>query len=521
MKLKRILNGIAALLSVGMFYTFAFCMVQDVQEEEIAAEYQYTEKEAETAEEEAEDTITEMEEPDTAEEAEEENFLPLLTAEVPSRIIVPDAVPDEDVILSAVPRETEDDPEEITDDNYRENSELEDYSDEEMEELFLEEDNVYEYSEDKADKTNGASKSSEDTDEKTEAAEETESKAEAEASADSSETAPDSGNVTAEDINNNDDELLEIGSDDEFDAPENEDQFDEDAGVTPEESAVPPTPAYYSWDDLMGSSESGTDTSYSVGSGEVFTAKVGGSVQEFDAFELVCMITANEVSASFNKEAIKAQAVAAYSYVKYHQVNGLTPSVLVKKNIPDEIREAVSEVWGQCCYYNGKVAQTVYTASTSGYSASAVNVWGGDNFPYLIGKECPFDADYDPNYGVQVTYTESDMRHKLENYLGIQLSDDPSQWLNITEYEDGNYVKTILVDGQAAINGRQMREKVLKFGIKSAAFTVSYADGIFTITTYGYGHGVGLSQNGANILGKQGYSYVDILKFYFTGITVE
>ena len=78
-----------------------------------------------------------------------------------------------------------------------------------------------------------------------------------------------------------------------------------------------------------------------------------------------------------------------------------------------------------------------------------------------------------------------------------------------------------MVDGQAAINGRQMRERVLKYGIKSAAFTVSYEDGTFTITTYGYGHGVGLSQNGANILAKQGYSYVDILKFYFTGITVE
>lgn len=519
MKLKRILNGIAALLSVGMFYTFAFCMVQDVQEEDIAAEYQYTEKEDEAVEE-AEDTITEMKEEPAAEEQKEEDiFLPLLTAEVPSRVIVPNAVPDEDVILSAVPRETDQELEEITDENYRENSDVDEYSEEEMEELFLEEDNVYEYSENKADKSNGASKASEDTDEKSSAAAEADNSEAEVDNTDTSFTAPDSGNVTAEDINKHDDEQLEIGSDDEFEAPE--DNFDENEGITPDESAVPPTPTYYSWDDLMGSSESGTDTSSSVGSGEVFTAKVGGTVQEFDAFELVCMITANEVSASFNKEAIKAQAVAAYSYVKYHQVNGLTPSVLVKKNIPDEIREAVREVWGQCCYYNGKVAQTVYTASTSGYSASAVNVWGGDNFPYLMGKECPFDADYDPNYGIQVTYSESDMKHKLENYLGITLSDDPSQWLNITEYEDGNYVKTLMVDGQAAINGRQMRERVLKYGIKSAAFTVSYEDGTFTITTYGYGHGVGLSQNGANILAKQGYSYVDILKFYFTGITVE
>ena len=290
MKLKRILNGIAALLSVGMFYTFAFCMVQDVQEEDIAAEYHYTEKEDEAAAEEAEETIEKMEEEPVSEEQEEESFLPVLSAEVPSRIIVPNAVPDEDVILSAVPRETDDEFDEITDESYHENSDVDEYSEEEMEELFLEEDNVYEYIENKADKSEGASKASEDTDEKSSAAAAADNNEAEIVYADTSLTAPDSGDVTAEDINKHDDENLEIGSDDEFDTPDDEDNFDDDAGITPEESAVPPTPAYYSWDDLMGSSESGTDTSSSVGSGEVFTAKVGGTVQEFDAFELVCMI---------------------------------------------------------------------------------------------------------------------------------------------------------------------------------------------------------------------------------------
>ena len=108
----------------------------------------------------------------------------------------------------------------------------------------------------------------------------------------------------------------------------------------------------------------------------------------------------------------------------------------------------------------------------------------------------------------------------LENSLGITLSDDPTNWIKIQAYIDGNYVSSINIDDQMTISGRKMRETVFNYKLKSAAFDVSYSDGVFTFTTYGYGHGVGMSQNGANILAKQGYSYSDILKYYFTGIEV-
>lgn len=253
--------------------------------------------------------------------------------------------------------------------------------------------------------------------------------------------------------------------------------------------------------------------------GEVFTAKYGGSVHTDDAFDLVCRIVNNEISASFSDEAIKAQAVAAYSYVKYHNVNGLTPSVLVKSDPPQRIVDLVSSVWGKCCYYNGKVAQTVYMASSSGYTASSVNVWGG-SIPYLVSVECPFDADGDPNYGKQTKFSESEIRSSLERYLGITLSDNPENWLTVTGYIDGNYVSTVDVDGQATITGRKLRESVLSYNLKSASFDISYSDGYFIFTTYGWGHGVGMSQNGANYLAKLGYTYDQILKYYYTGIDV-
>ena len=259
-----------------------------------------------------------------------------------------------------------------------------------------------------------------------------------------------------------------------------------------------------------------------VGSGnaaQTFTAKFNGSTQTVNAYDLVCWIVNNEISESFSDEAIKAQAVAAYSYVKYHNDKGLTPSVLVKKNPSKRIQNMVSSVWGVCCYYNGSAAETVYMASSSGYTADAANVWGG-SVPYLKSVACPFDAQSDPNYGLTMDVSESDMRSMLESALGIYLSDNPRNWIRITSYIDGNYVSTVDIDGQKTISGRKMRESVFSYKLKSASFDVSYSNGTFTFTTYGYGHGVGMSQNGANILAKQGYTYTEILKYYFTGIEI-
>lgn len=253
---------------------------------------------------------------------------------------------------------------------------------------------------------------------------------------------------------------------------------------------------------------------------EIFTAKFDGQRQEIDAYQLVCMILSTEMSPSFSEEALKAQAVAAYSYVKYHNINGLVPTVLVKHDIPQEMSNAVSAVWGKCCYYNGAVAQTVYSASSAGSTASAVSVWGGNDVPYLRSVPTPFDVTDDPNYGITATYSESYIRQALESYFGITLSDTPENWLVITERTDGYYVKNISVDGQANVSGRKVRENILGFGIKSWAFDVSYSGGVFTFTTYGYGHGVGMSQNGANILAKQGYTYDQILALYYPGTTI-
>jgi stage II sporulation protein D len=138
-----------------------------------------------------------------------------------------------------------------------------------------------------------------------------------------------------------------------------------------------------------------------------------------------------------------------------------------------------------------------------------------------VSVETPFDAASDPNYGIQKTYTEDEIRNILETKLGISLSGFPEGWLIITERIDGNYVETLLIDGQTEVSGRKFRETVMNYKIRSSAFDVSYYDGVFTFTTYGYGHGVGMSQNGANILAGHGYNYIQILEYYYSGIEVR
>lgn len=479
MKMKGTLGCIAAMAAVGVFYSFAFCMVEDVDENIISEEYFYSEETSATtvtasetaAEEETEtvsETVSETTYPSFASEttAEEPAEEPVSSSYAETEAPVTEPVQTETASAETEPDDYPRESEEELDDGSMEASEQSVYGANNYEEHAISDSDEYEL-----DETVDANEYNDIT--------ETEFFEETTVSADVTEEFP---------VFDYDDVIITFYEDAEPVFDETEATVNVNAG---EEAST----------------------------SETFTAKIHGSAQTVNAYDLICKIVANEMSPSFSDEAIKAQAVAAYSYMKYHNVNGLTPSVLVKDNPPDRVKELVSEVWGVCCYYNGSVAQTVYMASSSGYTADAKNVWGG-SVPYLKSVYCPFDVTDDPNYGDTLEVSEDRMREMLESCLGITLSGDPGNWLVITDYVDGNYVYEISVDGQKTISGRKLRENVMGHSLKSAAFDVYYSGGYFHFITYGYGHGVGMSQNGANILAKQGYSYVDILKYYFTGIEV-
>lgn len=266
---------------------------------------------------------------------------------------------------------------------------------------------------------------------------------------------------------------------------------------------------------------------------EILTVNNNGEIVSGKALDIISQIVMNEIGGTFAAEAIRAQAVAAYTHVKYNNLHGNNPKVILKANVSDSVRILVNSVIGQAVYYNGELIQAVYSASSAGYTASSGNVWNNP-LPYLQSVYCELDEQYDPNYGKTKTFSTADIKSRVFNTTGINLSGDPSEWIKIINCTEGKYVGDMTVGGHDSyvdssgktvkITGRTFREKIMTYDIRSVAFDVSYnsASDNFTFTTYGYGHGVGLSQNGANALATHwAWDYKQILEFYYQGTVVR
>lgn len=265
---------------------------------------------------------------------------------------------------------------------------------------------------------------------------------------------------------------------------------------------------------------------------EIFTVNAGGKIITDTALNVVSAAVMAEISDVFDDEAIKAQAIATYTYIKYYNDNGQN-AYIAKSKPSDKVVNLVKQVLGKALYYDGTMIQAVYSASTAGRSASSKNVWGID-YPYLRSIDTGFiDKEYDINYGRKATFTSDEIKKYVEKSTGIVLTGDPSEWIKIESYTDEIFVGQMSIGGyktynngthDVAITGRVFREKIMDYDIRSACFGIEYdADSDkFTITTYGYGHCVGFSQHGANILAsKFGYTYDQILKFYYPGVTIK
>ena len=125
------------------------------------------------------------------------------------------------------------------------------------------------------------------------------------------------------------------------------------------------------------------------------------------------------------------------------------------------------------------------------------------------------EGDEVPNYHSQVLLTADQVKEStLTAYPGADLSGDPSGWFGNVVYGESGTVSSLVLGG-VTLTGSQVRSL---FALRSAAFTVSWDGSNFTFDVTGYGHGVGMSQYGANALARQGKTYEEILKWYYTGI---
>jgi len=244
-----------------------------------------------------------------------------------------------------------------------------------------------------------------------------------------------------------------------------------------------------------------------------------------DELDIVSRVVQLEVGGNFETEAIKAQAVAAYTFIAHANAGGNIPQVGMAPKADRRITGIVSEVLGEMVFYDGKVAFTPYYATSAGNTTSSRAVWGGA-YPYLV----PVDSSIckqAPNYRVTTAMSRGEVERRISDRLGIEPRGNPSNWFKVNSRVHG-YNGNMTVCGETTsqldgrrITGRMIREQVLN--LRSARFTVKYSSDRdeFSITTYGYGHGVGMSQNGANLYAKQGWDYKKILAHYYPGTTVE
>ena len=246
----------------------------------------------------------------------------------------------------------------------------------------------------------------------------------------------------------------------------------------------------------------------------------------YEVDDILPRIVAMEMNDTFADEALKAQAVAAHSYIKYLNLRGQAPVVAVRTPSA-RIQSLVESVSSQMIYYGGSVIDATYTASTAGRTESSVDVWGG-YLPYLVSVESVYD-NLDPNYGDTVTYTVDQVKEMVLRNAGIMLEGDPSAWFQIESTTSGGYNGDMILGGNSVftnngknyrVTGRNIQTMILKGSglptLKSHKFDVTVSGDQMIFTTYGYGHGVGMSQEGANIYAANGWSYEQILNHYYT-----
>lgn len=266
-----------------------------------------------------------------------------------------------------------------------------------------------------------------------------------------------------------------------------------------------------------------------------------GEIIEVSDRDYIIGAVCAEMPATFETEAIKAQAVAAHTYAVRQRNNELSnPSQELKgayisndsskyqaffteeqakeyfgDNFDEyygKISNAVDSVLNEILVYNNEPIVAAFHSMSSGKTESAENVFG-NAVDYLVPVDSAEDINA-PKYITEYEFTSDEIYARLkEAYPDIQLSDDKSEWFSVKKRTASDTVTSVNV-GDINISGWELRTLL---SLRSASFNISYDNGIFTFETHGYGHGVGMSQYGANAMAKQGFTYDEILKHYYKG----
>ncbi|WP_265445335.1 stage II sporulation protein D [Acetivibrio straminisolvens] len=272
-------------------------------------------------------------------------------------------------------------------------------------------------------------------------------------------------------------------------------------------------------------------------------------VEEMILEEYLKGVVAAEMPADFELEALKAQAVAARTYVYGRMKKFYSPKEDTHKGADictdpghcqawtkkedamakwgtfkaldnwNKIERAVKETEGIIILYDKKVVNPVFHANSGGMTENAEDVWEGVEVPYLKSVKSEGE-DKSSGYKVETVFKEEEITKKLEEeYPDIDIEpENLLEEIEVLERTPAGRVKELKIE-DVVIKGTQLRTLL---GLRSTNFNIEKGDdGEVIITTIGYGHGVGMSQWGANYLAKNGGTYEEILKHYYTGVYLD
>ena len=270
-------------------------------------------------------------------------------------------------------------------------------------------------------------------------------------------------------------------------------------------------------------------------------------VETVKCYDYICSVVAGEMQANYDIEALKAQAVAAFTYMvskmnyvrenpdsdighngayvcdDYTHCKAYLEKEDALKKWGDEwyekyypnIENAVSESLGKIITYNGTPINAVFHAISNGKTCSAAEVWGTD-VPYLQSVDCQTDKTAN-DYESKASFTHEQFADILYDELGVLLPNDYETWLGDVKICDSGMVEEIVI-ADTAYAGTLIRTL---FSLRSSTFDMQITDTDVIFTVYGYGHGVGMSQYGANEMAKSGSTYEEILTYFYKGTKIE
>ncbi|MBO8165418.1 MAG: stage II sporulation protein D [Brevibacillus sp.] len=251
-------------------------------------------------------------------------------------------------------------------------------------------------------------------------------------------------------------------------------------------------------------------------------------------------VVAAEMPAEFELEALKAQALAARTYIIRRLVSGRFDDIPEGAHVLDtvkhqayldeeqrrqrwgsdyewkssKIRQAVRETAGMILTYQGEPIDATFFSTSNGFTEDAHDYWN-EPIPYLRSVASPWDQE-SPRFEHRMVIPTDKLEEKLGTRLDLQASTGGS-WYTVLERTAGNRVGRVRI-GSKVFTGREVRERL---GLPSSSFSMQLVSGNVVINTKGYGHGVGMSQWGANGMAKDGKRAEQIVKYFYQGVELQ